>query len=51
MAASRLPFSKDEQAYFANNIVNGFGKGTSSLANGIIKGISGIVTEPLKGGK
>ena len=48
MRASRLAFPP-KQSYWAPNVIRGVGMGTSSLALGLAKGISGVFYEPYRG--
>ena len=50
MSAARLPFPPP-QSYWANNVVGGVGKGTTSMLYGVARGIGGIVYDPYIGAK
>jgi hypothetical protein len=50
MKTSRMPYPPG-QAYWANNVVSGVGRGTSSMLYGVIRGVGGIVYDPYIGAK
>ena len=50
MKASRLPFPPPD-SYWANNVVKGVGRGTSSILYGVARGLGGIVYDPYIGAK